>query len=330
MEVLKKLIDLKELSRNEARDLMSSIAQGDINDARVSAMLTLFLVRSISLNELVGFREILLDLAVPVDLGDLPTIDLCGTGGDGKNTFNISTLSAFVVAGAGIPVAKHGNYGLSSISGSSNVMEYFGYKFSNSNDKLRNEMNKAGLTFLHAPLFHPALKAVEPVRKQLGIKTIFNILGPLVNPARPKYQVSGVYNLEVARLYNYLLQKNHEGYMVVHSVDGYDEVSLTSEVKIFSNMGEDILSPADFGFETLTQQSLHGGDSVEDAANIFINVLKGEGTVAQNNAVIANSALAIACYKGLYEIKDAVSAAKDSLESGSAYRCFKTLIDLQK
>jgi anthranilate phosphoribosyltransferase len=234
------------------------------------------------------------------------------------------------VAGAGIPVAKHGNYGVSSISGSSNVMEYFGYKFSNSNDKLRNEMEKAGLTFLHAPLFHPALKAVGPVRKQLGIKTIFNILGPLVNPARPKYQVSGVYNLEVARLYNYLLQKNHEGYMVVHSLDGYDEVSLTSEVKIFSNLGEDILSPADFGFETITQQSLYGGESVEDAANIFIDVLKGKGSAAQNNAVIANSALAIACYKGVLELKDAVSIAKDSLESGSALKCFKTLIDLQK
>ena len=329
MEVLKKLIDLKELSSNEARELMSSIAQGNVNDAQVSAMLTLFLVRSISLNELVGFREILLDLAVPVDLGDVPTIDLCGTGGDGKNTFNISTLSAFVVAGAGIPVAKHGNYGVSSISGSSNVMEFFGYKFSNSNNKLKNEMEKAGLTFLHAPLFHPALKAVGPVRKQLGIKTIFNILGPLVNPARPKYQVSGVYNLEVARLYNYLLQKNHEGYMVAHSVDGYDEVSLTSEVKIFSNLGEDILSPADFGFEVLTQQSLHGGESVEDAATIFINVLKGNGTAAQNNAVIANSALAITCYKGLHEIKDAVSLAKESLESGRALKCFKTLIDLQ-
>ncbi|MDD3568573.1 MAG: anthranilate phosphoribosyltransferase [Bacteroidales bacterium] len=329
MEVLKKLIDLKELSSNEAKELMSSIAQGNVNDARVSAMLTLFLVRSISLNELVGFREILLDLAVPVDLGDVPTIDLCGTGGDGKNTFNISTLSAFVVAGAGIPVAKHGNYGVSSISGSSNVMEFFGYKFSNSNDKLKNEMEKAGLTFLHAPLFHPALKAVGPVRKQLGIKTIFNILGPLINPARPKYQVSGVYNLEVARLYNYLLQKNHEGYMVVHSVDGYDEVSLTSEVKIFSNLGEDILSPADLGFEVLTQQSLHGGESVEDAATIFINVLKGNGTAAQNNAVIANSALAIACYKGVHEIKDAVNLAKESLESGRALKCFKTLIDLQ-
>jgi anthranilate phosphoribosyltransferase len=329
MEVLKKLIDLKELSSNEARELMSSIAQGNVNDAQVSAMLTLFLVRSISLNELVGFREILLDLAVPVDLGDVPTIDLCGTGGDGKNTFNISTLSAFVVAGAGIPVAKHGNYGVSSISGSSNVMEFFGYKFSNSNNKLKNEMEKVGLTFLHAPLFHPALKAVGPVRKQLGIKTIFNILGPLVNPARPKYQVSGVYNLEVARLYNYLLQKNHEGYMVAHSVDGYDEVSLTSEVKIFSNLGEDILSPADFGFEALTQQSLHGGESVEDAATIFINVLKGNGTAAQNNAVIANSALAITCYKGLHEIKDAVSLAKESLESGRALKCFTTLINLQ-
>lgn len=329
MEVLKKLIDLKELSSNEARELMSSIAQGNVNDAQVSAMLTLFLVRSISLNELVGFREILLDLAEPVDLGDVPTIDLCGTGGDGKNTFNISTLSAFVVAGAGIPVAKHGNYGVSSISGSSNVMEYFGYNFSNSNDKLKNEIEKVCLTFLHAPLFHPALKEVGPVRKQLGIKTIFNILGPLVNPARPKYQVSGVYNLEVARLYNYLLQKNHEGYKVVHSVDGYDEVSLTSEVKIFSNLGEDILSPADFGFEVLTQQSLHGGESVEDAATIFINVLKGNGTAAQNNAVIANSALAIACYKGVHEIKDAVNLAKESLESGRALKCFKTLIDLQ-
>jgi anthranilate phosphoribosyltransferase len=234
-----------------------------------------------------------------------------------------------VVAGAGIPVAKHGNYGVSSISGSSNVMEFFGYKFSNSNNKLKNEMEKVGLTFLHAPLFHPALKAVGPVRKQLGIKTIFNILGPLVNPARPKYQVSGVYNLEVARLYNYLLQKNHEGYMVAHSVDGYDEVSLTSEVKIFSNLGEDILSPADFGFEALTQQSLHGGESVEDAATIFINVLKGNGTAAQNNAVIANSALAITCYKGLHEIKDAVSLAKESLESGRALKCFTTLINLQ-
>ncbi len=327
--LLEKLLESQYLDRLEAAELMRGIAGGRLNDAQIAAVLSAYIMRGINLDELLGFRDAILELAHKVDLLDGHTIDVCGTGGDRKNTFNISTLTAFVVAGAGIPVAKHGNYGVSSGSGSSNVMEYFGYKFSNDRDQLDQEINKAGICFMHAPLFHPALKAVGGVRKQLGVRTFFNILGPLVNPASPKYQLSGVYSVEAGRIFSYLLQREKKKFRVVYSLDGYDEVSLTSAVKLFTPDGEDLLHASDFGLGTLNADDLIGGDSVEGAARIFKAVLENQGTLAQQDAVVANAALAIHCYGKSENLHEAVSLARESIVSGEALKKFKTLIDLQ-
>lgn len=327
--LLEKLLESQYLDRMEAAELMRGIAGGGLNDAQIAAVLSAYIMRGINLDELLGFRDAILELAHRVDLLDGDTIDVCGTGGDRKNTFNISTLTAFVVAGAGIPVAKHGNYGVSSGSGSSNVMEYFGYKFSNDRDHLDQEIHKAGICFMHAPLFHPALKAVGGVRKQLGVRTFFNILGPLVNPASPKYQLSGVYSVEAGRIFSYLLQREKKKFRVVYSLDGYDEVSLTSAVKLFTPDGEDLLYASDFGLGTLNADDLIGGDSVEGAAGIFMAVLENQGTLAQQDAVVANAALAIHCYGKSENLHEAVGLARESIVSGEALKKFKTLIDLQ-
>ncbi len=328
-KILIKLLESQQLSRSEAVLLMHAIAGGEVNDAQIAAVLSAYIMRSISIEELLGFRDAILELAHKVNILDGQTIDVCGTGGDSKNTFNISTLSAFVTAGAGVPVAKHGNYGISSASGSSNVMEHFGYRFSNDNDKLSREIDAAGICFMHAPLFHPALKAVGPTRKQLGVKTFFNILGPLVNPSNPKYQVSGVFNVEAGRIFSYLLQRQEKEFLVLFSLDGYDEVSLTSPVKVFSPRGEDLITPEDFQLPGNTPESLYGGHSVAEAADVFLAVLENRCTQAQKNAVLANAALAILCYGDKNNLTDAVDEARVSLESGNAYKKFKMLIGLQ-
>jgi anthranilate phosphoribosyltransferase len=327
--LLHKLLESQTLTRTEAFDLMHGIASEKLNHAQMAAVLASFIMRSISLDELLGFREALLELAIKPKLNDGDIIDLCGTGGDEKNTFNISTLSAFVVAGAGIPVAKHGNYGVSSTSGSSNVMEYLGYRFSNEEDKLKRELDEAVICFMHAPLFHPALKAVGPVRKELGIKSFFNILGPLVNPALPNYQASGVFNLETGRIYSYLLQKENKKFRVVHSLDGYDEISLTADTRIFSPLGETVVSAEDMGLPSNKAEDLFGGDSIEDAAAIFMKVLQNQASPQQKNAVVANSAIAIQCYRNKLSLRDAVEQATESIEEGKAYQTFQKLIKLQ-
>jgi anthranilate phosphoribosyltransferase len=328
-DILNKLLESRQLNRDEAGQLMHGIAELQLNEAQIAAVLSSYIMRSISLDELLGFRDALLDLAVSVDLDRTGIIDLCGTGGDGKNTFNISTLSSFVVAGSGIPVAKHGNYGVSSITGSSNLMEHFGYNFSSSNDKLRREIDEAGICFMHAPLFHPALKAVGPVRRQLGIKTIFNIMGPLVNPANPLFQLSGVFNIEAGRLYSYLMQREKKQFIVVHSLDGYDEVSLTSAIKTFTPEGEGLLEPSSFNMSYITAASLHGGNDITEAAEIFMSVLENRATSEQKNAVLANSALAISCFHNGQSLADSVDTARESIDSGKALQSFKKLIEVQ-
>ncbi len=328
-DILNKLLESQQLSREEAGRLMHGIARMELNEAQIAAVLSSYIMRSINLDELLGFRDALLDLAVKTNLDEVKTIDLCGTGGDGKNTFNISTISSFVVAGTGIAVAKHGNYAVSSQTGSSNLMEHFGYIFSNNNDKLKREIEKAGICFMHAPLFHPALKAVGPIRKQLGIKTIFNIMGPLVNPANPDFQLSGVFSIEAGRLYSYLMQKEKKHFIVVHSLDGYDEVSLTSGIKIFTPEGEGLLDPSSFGMPYNTPESLHGGDDISEAAGIFFAVLENKATKAQKNTVLANSALAISCYDKGKSLADCIESARDSIDSGKALQCFKNLIKMQ-
>jgi len=327
--ILNHLFDHKTLSRKEAEEVLTNIARGIYSEPEIAAFITVYLMRSITVEELTGFRDALLNLCMRTDLSDFDTIDVCGTGGDGKDTFNISTLTTFVLAGAGVKVAKHGNYGVSSGCGSSNILEYFGYKFSTDADKLRKETDKAGVCFLHAPLFNPAMKNVAPVRKALKVKTFFNMLGPMVNPSFPKKQLVGVYSLELLRLYNYLYQQTDKEFAIVHSLDGYDEVSLTSDFKFIINGAEHIMAPEDFGYSRFQMSELKGGSTVSEAADIFMSVLKGECTEAQKSVVVANSQLALQCY---YRDRDAATCkalAEESLNSGEAHKAFTKLIDLQ-
>jgi len=327
-EILNSLFEHKSLDKQTAKEILMNLTQGKYNASQVAAFLTVYLMRSITVQELEGFREAMLELCVPVDLKDFDVIDLCGTGGDGKNTFNISTLASFVTAGAGQNVAKHGNSSVSSICGSSNVMAHFGCVFTNDGDLLKKMVEKAGICFLHAPLFHPAMKNVAPIRKELGVKTFFNMLGPMVNPAFPNKQMVGVYSLDLARLYGYLYQNINKKFMIIHSLDGYDEVSLTSPFKAIDENGERIIDPEEAGFTRVMPGELFGGDTVEKAARIFIDVLENRGTRAQKEAVIANAAMAIRCGKGV-SMDDAVGMARESLESGKALAAFEKLIEFK-
>lgn len=328
-ELLIKLIECQKLTFEESKLLMNGIAHNEVNDAQIATILTAFIIRPISIEELRGFREALIDLAIRVNLNDGYGIDLCGTGGDGKNTFNISTLSSFVVAASGYPVIKHGNYGATSLSGSSNIMEFLGYRFSNIEEKLQEELTKTGICFLHAPLFHPALKVVGPVRKQLGIKSFFNMLGPLVNPANPHYQLTGVYSSEVGRVYSYFLQAENKKFTVLHSLDGYDEVSLTSPVKLFTNKGETLINFEEKGLKKVNPKSIAGGETMVESSKIFLEVLENRATPEQHSVVVANSALAICCIDESKTLEDGLSMAEETLISGKAFLLLKKLISLQ-
>lgn len=327
--ILSKLFKHQALSATEAEDVLLQIAQGKFSDFEVTAFTTVYLMRSITLQEMQGFRNALLQLAVPCNLLAQNSIDIVGTGGDGKNTFNISTLACFIVAGAGGKVIKHGNYSASSISGSSNVLEKLGYVFSNNQAKLQAELDQVGICFLHAPLFHPALKRVAPMRKNLAVRTFFNLLGPLVNPAKPSFQLIGTGTLEIARLYNYLLQTTQENYTIVHSLDGFDEVSLTADTKFISPKGEDIFDSIFLGGRQVFETDLSAGESVDDAATIFTNVLHGNGTWAQNAVVLANAAAAIFGAGQASTYQAAFQQAITSLESKAALHKFTQLIQLQ-
>lgn len=328
-KILQYLFEHKTLSREQAKEVLVNIGKGVYNEHEITAFMTVYLMRSITIDELQGFRDALLELCVPVDLNGHDTIDIVGTGGDGKNTFNISTLSCFIVAGTGQKVAKHGNYGASSISGASNVMEQVGYKFKNENDKLKKEIDEANICFLHAPMFHPALKTVAPIRKNLAMRTFFNMLGPMVNPAHPKFQLVGVFSLEMARIYNYLLQQTEKSFTIIHGLDGYDEISLTNDTKVISNAGERVMTPEQLGKRMVEAHDISGGNSVEDAAKIFVKILKGDGSWAQNAVVLANAAMALHCTGNYKTYEDAFNAAIESLESGKANQCLEKLISLQ-
>lgn len=284
------MFEHKSLSREESRRVLLNIADGRYNDAQLSAFMTVFLMRSITQDELSGFRDAVLERRNPVNLDDYEAIDIVGTGGDGKNTFNISTATCFVVAGSGRKVVKHGNFGASSVSGASNVMMQHGVKFTNDNDLLRRSLDESGVAYLHAPLFSPALKSVGPVRKALAVRTFFNMLGPLVNPVMPKYQLLGVYNLKLLRLYDYIARQQGVNCTVVHSLDGYDEISLTSPFKVASADGERLMDASMLGLSQVRQSDLYGGDSVEEASAIFDRVLAGRGSKEQADCVIANAA----------------------------------------
>jgi anthranilate phosphoribosyltransferase len=322
---LQQLFEQRKLSESDAYDVLTRIGNGEYNSSQIAAFITVFMMRNISTEELNGFRNALLDLCLKVDLSDFNTIDVCGTGGDGQNTFNISTLSAFVLAGAGYKVAKHGNYGVSSSCGSSNVLEYLGYEFTNNESKLQQQIDTTNFCMMHAPLFHPAMKNVAPIRKELGMKTFFNLLGPLVNPSLPQHQLVGVFNLEIARTYNYLLQNTDKQYTILHSLDGYDEISLTGKFKTFSNTKESLLNPEDIGLMRLTPSSIYGGESVSESAKIFLTVLNNTCSLAQKNVVLANSAFAIKVFEPEQSFTDCFNLAKESIESGKAYQVLKKI-----
>ncbi|SDB49191.1 anthranilate phosphoribosyltransferase [Flavobacteriaceae bacterium MAR_2010_188] len=328
-EILNRLINQESISTEEAKSVLVNISKGEYNQSQIASFLTVYMMRSITIEELQGFRDALLELCNAVTFDGYDTIDLCGTGGDGKDTFNISTLASFVAAGAGIKVTKHGNYGVSSKCGSSNVMEDLGIKFSSDQSFLSKCLDEAGICVLHAPLFHPAMKNVAPIRKDLGVKTFFNMLGPMVNPAFPKYQMVGVFSLELLRLYGYLYQNTQKGYTIVHSLDGYDEISLTGNAKVMSTHSEQILKPEDFGVNKLEQSDIFGGDSVAASSKIFTDVLKGNGTKAQNQVVCANAALAIATVTDC-SILNGFQYAMESIKSKKALKSFETLIELSK
>lgn len=327
-QILNRLFEHECLDRAEARDIMLRISRGECNDSQIAAFITVFLMRSITIEELSGFRDALLELRVPVDLSDYPAIDIVGTGGDNKNTFNISTAACFVVAGAGYHVVKHGNYGASSVSGASNVIEAHGVRFTADADTLRKSLDQCGMAFLHAQFFNPAMKQVAPVRKALGVRTFFNMLGPLVNPCLPKYQLLGVYNLKLGRMYNYLYQQTDTEYTIVNSLDGYDEISLTDDFKWFSRTGEEVISPESLGFTRSTEADLYGGETVEEAARIFDRVLNGTATTAQTNTVVANAAFAIHTIDRSKSLTDCIAAARDSIASGKALRSLKRFIEI--
>ncbi|WP_136666949.1 anthranilate phosphoribosyltransferase [Flavobacterium sp. H122] len=327
--ILNRLYQQETLSQQEAKSILVNISNGTYNPSQIASFLTVFMMRPITIEELAGFREALLELCIPIDFSAYDTIDLCGTGGDGKDTFNISTLASFITAGADIKVTKHGNYGVSSISGSSNVMEALGIKFSNSKGFLEKCLEEANITILHAPLFHPAMKNVAPIRKELGVKTFFNMLGPMVNPSFPKHQMVGVFSLELARMYAYLYQNTSTNFTILHGLDGYDEVSLTNDTKVISRQKEQIIKPEDFQVQRLSAVDIAGGTTVEASAQLFYEILSGKGTQAQNNVVCANAALAIATVKNC-SITEGFELAKESLSSGKALEKLKKLQLLSK
>jgi len=325
-QILNRLINKETLSTIEAKSILIEISNQKFNDAQLVSFLTVFLMRSLTVDEFIGFREALLDLSIKVDLDDFETIDLVGTGGDGKDSFNISTLSSFIVAGAGFKVTKHGNYGSSSVSGSSNVLEHLGYKFTNDVDLLKRQLEKANIAFLHAPLFHPALKTVGPVRKELGLRTIFNLLGPVVNPSKPKHQLLGVYSKEIGELYSEMLKSVNVNYSIVHSTDGYDEISLTSDFDLFVEGKYSLVTPESIGFDKIAQSDIYGGKTIASAGEIFTNILEGKGTDAQNNVVLVNSAFAIKTISGK-SLDESLELAKSSLFGKKAKRILSLIIE---
>jgi len=328
-KILQYLFEHKTLSRDQAKDVLVNIGKGVYNEHEITAFMTVYLMRSITIDELHGFRDALLELCVPIDFNEFDAIDIVGTGGDGKNTFNISTLSCFIVAGTGQKVAKHGNYGASSISGASNVMEQMGYKFKNDTERLKKEIDEANICFLHAPMFHPALKTVGPIRKNLAMRTFFNMLGPMVNPSHPRFQLVGVFSLEMARIYNYLLQQTERAFTIIHSLDGYDEISLTNDTKVITNNGESVMTPEQLGKRTVEPKDIQGGSTVEESAKIFLQIIRGEGSWAQNAVVLANAAMALNCTGKYKNYSEAYNAAVESLESGKANAALQKLISLQ-
>tara|TARA_B100000524_G_scaffold21854_1_gene11156 strand:- start:1102 stop:2088 length:987 start_codon:yes stop_codon:yes gene_type:complete len=326
-KILEYLFNYNKLKYDQAKEILIDITSNKYSHSEIASFMTIYKMRNPSIEEMEGFRDALLEQCIKIDFDDFNTIDLCGTGGDGKDTFNISTISSFIVAGSGFKVTKHGNYGVSSNCGSSNVLEYLGVKFSNDETHLKKCLDQSNICYLHAPIFHPSMKNVAPIRKDLGFKTFFNLLGPLVNPSSPKNQITGVYNLEIARLYGYIFKNTNKNFSIVYSLDGYDEISLTGSFKLINNFSEIISDCNYFKLQKTTAKDILGGKSIEDSANIFKNILSGKGTNNQVNVVLANSSLAIQTITNK-DIDECIEIAKESIESGKAYSSLKKLIEV--
>jgi anthranilate phosphoribosyltransferase len=325
-DILNRLFRGDILSREEARDIISAMGKGAIDASQVAAFLTCYNMRPVTGAELAGFRQAMIELAVPVDFSDLETIDVCGTGGDGKDTFNISTTASFVIAGAGYKVAKHGNYGVSSGCGSSNVLEFLGYEMTNDPGKLRSGLERANFCYMHAPLFHPAMKHVAPVRKAIKVKTFFNLLGPLLNPSRPRQQLTGVFSEEIMPLYRAVFEDMDIRYAIIHAADGYDEISLTGPFRVVDNTADSVVRPDQIGLPAIDAEALHGGTSIAGAAGILTGILSGNGSAAQRDVVCANAAYAIRCFNPGAAIADCLAEARESLDSGKAYAALKAAV----
>jgi anthranilate phosphoribosyltransferase len=329
--ILNRLFEHQYLSREEAKQVLTNMTEGKYNDSQMAAFVTVYFMRSISVDEILGFREALLDMRVNIDeLSEYNPIDIVGTGGDGKNTFNISTAACLVTAGAGYKVVKHGNIGATSVSGASNVMEEHGVRFTTDVSLLKKSLEETNFAYLHAPFFSPALKAISPIRKALAVRTFFNILGPIVNPLMPKRQVLGVYDLKMARLYNYIYQESGNDFSIVHSLDGYDEISLTDTFKIINRFGENIYRPEDFGFRRANPSELFGGNTPKEAARIFDQVLDNTATESQKNVVIANAAVAIQTIDPSLDLNSCLHQAAKSLESGRAKQACIQFLNLNR
>lgn len=328
-EVLNKMLNHEELSRTETRDIIVGITKDEFPTEQITALLTGLQMRGVTVDELLGFRDGILATGVKAILDCDKYIDVVGTGGDRKNTFNISTTSCFVIAGAGYKVAKHGNYAATSVSGASNVIHHHGVKFTADIDKLNRSINEAGIVYLHAQLFASAMKFVGPIRKALQFPTVFNLLGPLVNPSQPKAQLLGVANLDQMRLYRQVYQKLGIDYGIVNSIDGYDEISLTGDFKVATNNYERVFSPADLGFVPATPEELVGGANEDEAAEIFDAVLENRALPAQKNVVLANAAFGIQVMeKGRNSIEECVEIARESIDSGKALATFRKFAEI--
>lgn len=327
-EIINRLLNHEELSSAETKQIMLNITKEMYPDAQIASLLTILQMRGVAVDELIGFREALMETRIPIDFSPYHPIDIVGTGGDGKNTFNISTCSCFVVAGAGYKVAKHGNYGASSVSGASNVLELHGVKFTNNQDKLRKSIEECNMAYQHAQLFNSAMKYVGPTRRALQVPTVFNLLGPLINPCKPTYQLLGVANLSQMRLYTNVLNRLGMEFAVVTSLDGYDEISLTSGYKVMTNIDEQIYQANDLGFNLSTREELFGGSTPQEAVRIFDNVLNGTSTVSQRQTVLVNSAFAIHVIEPQKSMEECVAIASESLDSKQALRTFKKFVEI--
>lgn len=328
-EILARMLNHEVLSRSEMHDILLAITREEIPSEQIAALLTCLQMRGITVDELLGFRDGILETGVPAILDCERYIDIVGTGGDGKNTFNISTCACFVVAGAGYKVAKHGNTAATSVSGASNVIEGHGVKFTNDLDRLNRSMGECGIVYLHAPLFARAMKFVAPIRKNISFPTVFNLLGPIVNPSQPKCQLLGVANLDQMRLYNNVYQRLGVDYAIENSIEGYDEISLTGNFKIQSNTYERVFSPADIAMPQANAEALRGGATKAEAMEIFDAVLENRATRDQKNVVIANAAFAIQVMeRGEKPIADCIAMARESIESGKALATLKKFIEI--